>query len=277
MRARTSFTDAARRAAAVTALAAMVLAGCSETTESTADDVTVESPAPVTTATPPSSATTTTTTTTTLQPTTTTTTTTSTTTTSTTSTTTSSTTTTLPTTTPYRVPIEDVGSAGWGDTHHDYPATDIFAGCGAPVVSPVNGTLLEVRRENAYDPAVDNPATRGGRSITIRGDDGVRYYLAHFETITDGLEPGGRIELGSSLGTMGQTGRASGCHTHFAISPPCPGKEWSVRRGVVWPYPYLNAWRDGEQRSPVDEVAAWAAANPNACAEAMADPYAADS
>jgi hypothetical protein len=71
---------------------------------------------------------------------------------------------------------------------------------------------------------------------------------------------------------MGRTGRASGCHLHFAISPPCPGKEWSVRRGVIAPWSYLDAWRRGEQLSPAAEVAAWSLAHPDACQAAMADP-----
>jgi murein DD-endopeptidase MepM/ murein hydrolase activator NlpD len=136
--------------------------------------------------------------------------------------------------------------------------------------------VLEVRRVNSYDRAVDNPATRGGRSVSILGADGVRYYLAHFDTIVAGLEPGDGVALGDELGTMGDTGRTSACHLHFSISPPCPGTEWSVRRGAIWPYPYLDAWRRGEHLSPVGEVEAWAAANPTACADAMADPYAGD-
>lgn len=182
--------------------------------------------------------------------------------------------TTVPTTTPYVLPVADARRAGWSDTHSSYPATDIFVGCGAGIVSPVNGTVTEVRRVNSWDRAVDNPATRGGRSITVVGDDGVRYYMAHFETIVEPLAPGDRVAAGQPLGTMGDTGRASACHLHFGISPPCPGKEWSVRRGAVWPYVYFNAWRRGEQLSPVDEVRAWSAANPDACARAMADPNA---
>ncbi len=178
--------------------------------------------------------------------------------------------------TPYRIPVADVAAAGWSPEHHDYPATDIFVGCGADIVSPVDGTMLEVRRENLYDAATDNPALRGGKSLTILGDDGVRYYLAHFDSITEPLQPGDHIESGRYLGTMGMTGRAGACHVHFAISPPCPGKEWSVRRGVVWPYRYLDDWKSGGQASPVDAVNQWSSDNPDTCAEAMSDQFAAD-
>lgn len=182
-----------------------------------------------------------------------------------------------PTTTPYGLPVADGARAGWSDTHSTYPATDVFVGCGARLVSPVWGTVLEVRRIDSYDPAIDNPATRGGRSVAILGFDGVRYYLAHFATIVDDLSVGDEVELGQELGTMGESGRTSACHLHFSISPPCPGQEWSVRRGVIWPYTYLDAWRRGEQLSPVAAVDAWVTANPTACADAMADPFAPDS
>lgn len=181
-----------------------------------------------------------------------------------------------PDSTPYGLPVADAGRAAWGDTHAAYPATDVFLPCGATVVSPVHGTLLEVRRDDAYDPAVDNPATRGGRSVSILGFDGVRYYLAHFDSIGDGLAPGDPVGLGDELGRLGDSGRASACHLHFSISPPCPGKEWSVRRGAIWPHPYLDAWRRGEQRSPVAEVERWLDEHPDACATAMSDPYAGD-
>ena len=177
-------------------------------------------------------------------------------------------------TTPYRIPVERTGAAGWGHTHAEYPASDVFVGCGAVIVAPVNGVVVESRRVNSYVPAVDDPATRGGRSVAIVGDDGVRYYLAHFEAIDDGIEPGVRVAVGQRLGLMGQTGRASACHVHVGISPPCPDKEWSVRRGVVWPYRYLDDWRAGGQLSPVAEIQQWLADHPTACADAMADPHA---
>jgi murein DD-endopeptidase MepM/ murein hydrolase activator NlpD len=180
----------------------------------------------------------------------------------------------------YTVPVAPGATVGYGGvgSHHDYPAADIFAssGCGTPLVSPVDGRVLEVRTVNLYDPVVDNPALRGGKYVSILGADGVRYYLAHLDTVAGGLAPGQKIGVGAVVGTMGRTGRAGACHVHLGISPPCPGKEWAVRRGVVWPQPYLDAWRRGGTASPAAEVEAWARANPDACAAAMRDPYAPD-
>ena len=173
--------------------------------------------------------------------------------------------------TPYRVPVVDADRAAWGTTHAAYPATDIFVGCGATLVSPVDGEVIEVRRIDMWDPGIDDPATRGGRSVALLGLDGVRYYLAHFDAIVLSLEVGDHVRIGDVLGTMGDTGRTSACHLHFGISPPCPGSEWRVRRGVVWPFPYLDAWRRGEQTSPVAEVSEWSRANPTACADAIAE------
>lgn len=181
-----------------------------------------------------------------------------------------------PTTTPYGLPVSVEDGAAWHSTHAAYPATDVFAGCGAAIVSPVYGTITEVRRVDSWDPDVDNPATRGGRSVTVVGFDGVRYYFAHLDEIVPELAVGDRVALGDRLGSMGDTGRTSACHLHFGISPPCPDREWSVRRGVIWPYHFLEAWAQGNQVGPGPDVATWDAAHPDACAVAAADPFAPD-
>ena len=177
------------------------------------------------------------------------------------------------------MPVADGAHAGYSHQHHDYPASDVFVpgSCGSSIVSPVNGVVLQARRVDEWSSAVDNPATRGGKSVAILGDDGVRYYLAHFDSIDAAIEPDVPVKIGQPLGLMGRTGRAGACHVHFGISPPCPGPEWSVRRGVIWPWRYLDAWRRGEQLSPVADIQQWSAEHPNACAEAMADPTAGDS
>lgn len=169
--------------------------------------------------------------------------------------------------TTYVVPVAPAELADWNPTHAAYPATDIFVagGCGATVVSPADGVVVEVRTVDEWSAAQDDPATRGGRSVAIVGDDGVRYYLAHFATVFDDVVVGRRLGAGTLLGTVGDSGRASACHVHFGISPPCPQPEWSVRRGVVWPHPYLDAWQAGRSLSPAAEVEEWSAANPVAC------------
>ena len=65
---------------------------------------------------------------------------------------------------------------------------------------------------------------------------------------------------------VGKTGNASVCHLHFGISPPCARTgDWWIRRGVIWPWPYLDAWRVGAVRSPATEVAVREAIAGNLC------------
>jgi peptidoglycan LD-endopeptidase LytH len=162
----------------------------------------------------------------------------------------------------------------YGDDHHDYPAIDVF-GCGAGVVSPTNGTVHQVRDFDPWDPAANAWSTRGGKYVSVIGVDGVRYYFAHLDSTA--VRPGQTVEAGDALGVMGQTGNArnSACHTHFGISWPCSGNEWKVRRGMVWPMDYLDAWRDGQQLSPATAVEWTQIADQGACADAMAQPDAA--
>jgi murein DD-endopeptidase MepM/ murein hydrolase activator NlpD len=167
----------------------------------------------------------------------------------------------------YVFPVKPASAASYGRDHHDYPATDIFAACGTTVVSPTSGVVHEVSRQDLWDPAVNDGATRGGLSVSLIGDDGVRYYGSHYQSIVRGIEPGVRVSAGQVLGTVGRTGsaRPTPCHLHFGISPPCGAGDWEVRRGVIETWPYLDAWKAGTQRSPVKEVAAWRAANPGRC------------
>ncbi len=160
-------------------------------------------------------------------------------------------------------------------THHDYPAVDVF-GCGATVVAPTDGTVLQTRDYDAWDPKVNSPANRGGKYVSMLGRDGVRYYFAHLDSVA--VTAGQAVQPGDPLGVMGQTGNArqSACHTHVGISWPCAGNEWAVRRGEIWPQPYLDAWRDGLQTSPALEIYAAEKANPDACAAALADPESGD-
>jgi murein DD-endopeptidase MepM/ murein hydrolase activator NlpD len=187
--------------------------------------------------------------------------------TSTTTTSSSTTTTTVPPEPHRAFPVQDAAHSGFQDTHHDYPAADVFTAhsCGSPLVAPVDGIVLELSREDLYH-RFGGKENRGGIFLSILGDDGVRYYMAHFKSLEDFLAPGVRVAAGQVVGRMGMTGRAGACHLHFGLSPVCPnGGDWWVRRGVIWPQPYLRDWQAGGQLSPAPEVEAWLAANPTVC------------
>ena len=170
----------------------------------------------------------------------------------------------------------DVSSSFTPQGHSSYQATDIFssAGCGTHLLAPVTGIVDEVL-ENTYDSAVDDPATRGGNAVSIIGDDGVRYYLAHFQLIDPAITPGMRVTAGDILGEMGETGRAGACHVHFGISLDCPDAtdDWWVRRGVIWPDEYLESWRNGENLSPLPALQEWFTEYPDACTSIDGTPY----
>lgn len=153
----------------------------------------------------------------------------------------------------------------YGRSHHDYPATDIPVPCGSPVISAVDGTVWEVERSDRWNPRSDVPATRGGRTVVVDGDDGVRYLFAHFSSIRSSLAVGQEVRAGDLLGWAGSSGRSTGCHLHVGISPPCPGRIWNLLAGTLWPWRYLDAWRAGVNLSPRDELDAWTARYPGAC------------
>jgi peptidoglycan LD-endopeptidase LytH len=171
-------------------------------------------------------------------------------------------------------PIATGVNASYAHTHGEYPAADVFADCGTEVHAMATGVVQHVRRVDGYNKKTDNPALRGGKSVSVVGLDAVRYYTSHLDRID--VEVGQAVNAGDVLGTIGLTGDSQACHTHVGISPLCPSVEWSVRRGVIWPWPYLDAWRKGQQKSPVAEIRAWSTGHADACAKAAADPHAAD-
>jgi peptidoglycan LD-endopeptidase LytH len=172
--------------------------------------------------------------------------------------------------TKYAFPIK--GNTSYAHTHHDYPASDMMAACGTPVVAAVTGVVLEVDRVDDYNAKVNDGATRGGLSVSILGDDGVRYYGSHFGSINAGIEPGVRVTAGQAIALIGKSGDASACHMHFGISPPCARTgDWYNRRGLVYPWSYLDSWRAGGTKSPAAEVTAWQAKN-GCPTKALVDP-----
>ena len=159
----------------------------------------------------------------------------------------------------YIFPVADC-AVNYARAHHDYAATDILAKKGCKFVSPVNGVIDEVNRKDNWSGKTNLGIDRGGLYVSVIGEDGVRYYGSHLISVATDIQPGVAVTAGQLLGKIGSTGSARGTapHLHFGISWPTPTEPnvWWVRRGVVLPWKYLDAWKSGKDLSPVKAVAA---------------------
>lgn len=143
-------------------------------------------------------------------------------------------------------------------SHHDYPATDILTKKGCDFIAPTSGVIDEVNRVDRFSWKTNRGADRGGLSISMIGDDGVRYYGSHLSSIPIKMVSGFRVTAGDVIGKTGNSGDAKGTapHVHFGISWPTENGIWWVRRGEIYPWKYLDAWKVGEDLNPYKEVKA---------------------
>ena len=157
----------------------------------------------------------------------------------------------------YSFPVQGC-KYSYGRYHHNYPATDILAKIGCRFVAPTAGVVDEVNRVDRFSWKKDVGADRGGLSISIVGNDGVRYYGSHLSFISAKIVPGYHLTVGEVMGRIGVSGDARGTapHLHFGISWPTPAAIWWVRRGELYPWKYLDAWKVGKDLSPAQSVAA---------------------
>ena len=146
----------------------------------------------------------------------------------------------------------------YAKAHLDYPATDILAKAGCKYVAVTSGVIDEVNRVDSWSGKTNLGVDRGGLYVSFIGSDGVRYYASHLRTIPLSIQPGVEVKAGRLLGTVGATGSARGTkpHIHFGLSWSTPPQTWWVRRGMVWPWKYLDAWKEGKDLSPAKEVEA---------------------
>lgn len=111
------------------------------------------------------------------------------------------------------------------DTHNHrgrtHGAIDVYAAEGTPIVSPVAGRITSTK-----------PNSKGGNTVTIMGDDGIKYYFAHMASESPRTE-GERIKAGTHVGYVGNTGSAKRTSPHLHMSMRYKGK-------VVNPATYLE-------------------------------------
>ena len=154
--------------------------------------------------------------------------------------------------------------------HLHYPAVDV-EGCYARILAPTAGFISQLHRLDKWTPENDSPGTRGGLTITVQGDDGVRYFFSHLGRIK--VLKNQRVAAGDWIGVMGSSGnaRVTRCHTHFGMSRVCPLAEVYLLQGEIWPQKYLDAWKQGQQLSPRKEIRKLEKKDPLGCSRSRAD------
>jgi murein DD-endopeptidase MepM/ murein hydrolase activator NlpD len=95
------------------------------------------------------------------------------------------------------------GAARSGGRHHE--GVDMLAPFGVPIVAVTNGFVTYKRNQ------------LGGNAASIAGDNGNRYYYAHFGSYEGSNR---RVQAGEVIGYNGDSGNAAGTpHLHFEIHP----------------------------------------------------------
>jgi hypothetical protein len=119
----------------------------------------------------------------------------------------------------------DAGSSN-SDFGGAHLGVDLWAARGTPVVATVPGTLVYT----GY-------SQYSGNKVTVRTDGGWYHFNCHLDTIAPGMVDGVRVEAGTVIGTVGNTGTASNgvVHLHYSIYP-----NNDYDQGVD-PWPHLHA------------------------------------
>lgn len=173
-----------------------------------------------------------------------------------------------------RFPI--AGEASFGDDwwyprfapeFHLHEGTDVFAAFGAPVIAPFDGVVTM------------GEGRVGGLYTYLTVEDGTYYYFAHLDKLptlapeTQIAEPevvarytfrefdqpvAYRVEAGTIIGTVGDTGNAKGGtpHLHFEVHPQ--GGE------AVNPKPVLDQWLSEAEAALDDVIALYTSRGPKA-------------
>lgn len=110
----------------------------------------------------------------------------------------------------YMMPVDAPITSGYGWRIHPtlgysklHDGVDFGAACGTPVHAAQSGTVIAVESTSA-----------SGNRVIIEHADGVRtgyFHLSGFNTTV-----GATVQKGDVVGTVGSTGRSTGCHLHFS-------------------------------------------------------------
>lgn len=111
---------------------------------------------------------------------------------------------------------------GGGRNHR---GQDIFAACGTPVAAALPGKVRLAKWQDAA----------GNYVVVDHADGSSQAYMHLLEPA--GVAKGDRVSAGQVIGSVGETGRATGCHLHFELWT-APG--WYEGGEAIDPLPFLR-------------------------------------
>jgi len=105
-------------------------------------------------------------------------------------------------------PVNDVClSSGFGPRNgRMHKGIDLFSPAGGTIYSAAPGRVLELSSQSGY-----------GHQLVIDHGRGVYTRYAHLASFAPDLQIGDELGFGVAIGTMGQTGNATGIHLHYEI------------------------------------------------------------
>jgi murein DD-endopeptidase MepM/ murein hydrolase activator NlpD len=115
----------------------------------------------------------------------------------------------------------------------EHGGVDLGAACGTPLVAALPGKI----EYNKYEPRAGNYVVIDAEGIDV---DIIYMHM----TEPSPLKVGQVVTAGTPLGTVGDTGNASGCHLHFEY---WIGEAW-LGGEAVDPLPYLTQWEEAARR-----------------------------
>jgi murein DD-endopeptidase MepM/ murein hydrolase activator NlpD len=122
------------------------------------------------------------------------------------------------------------GKHGYGDglgAGRGHQGVDVFADCGTRMVAARAGKVQWKQYHSA-----------AGYYLVIDGKKtDVDYMYAHLLQPSN-LSEGDRVKTGQTIGRVGETGNAQGCHLHFEMW----NGEWQGGGSVADPMPHLKRW-----------------------------------
>ncbi len=109
--------------------------------------------------------------------------------------------------------VKPADGFNWGILHH-YNAVDIANTCGTPVVAAAEGLVVP---DESFGDGKGGWNGGYGSFVLIEHPfgDSVRTRYAHLAKVL--VDIGDYVKRGQQIGTMGETGDASGCHVHFEV------------------------------------------------------------